>query len=132
MGISNIIGMQYLLPTKRQKEFNIAILLLAQLNRKGEESNREPILSDLRESGSIEQDADIVMFLHQSRRRTFALNEPVKLIIAKGRSSGVGSEYINFLRLYQKFEESSQSDYDEAVKEDNPTHYTEMQELELE
>ena len=114
------------------KEFNIAVLLLAQLNRKGEESNREPILSDLRESGSIEQDADIVMFLHQSRKRTFAVDEPVKLIIAKGRSSGVGSEYIKFLRLYQKFEESSQSDYDKAVRDDNPPHYTEAQGLMLE
>jgi replicative DNA helicase len=46
------------------KELNVPVLVLAQLNRDCERDNRPPRLSDLRESGSIEQDADIVLLLH--------------------------------------------------------------------
>ena len=49
-------------------ELNCPVLLLSQLNRKVEETNREPQLSDLRESGAVEQDADIVIMLHADKR----------------------------------------------------------------
>ena len=49
---------------------NCPVLLLSQMSRKAEEENREPRLSDLRESGAIEQDADIVIFLHTPRHRS--------------------------------------------------------------
>ena len=89
-------------------ELKVPIILLAQLNRKVEESRRDPVLSDLRESGAIEQDADIVIFLHQARSAIGNPNEPVKVIVAKGRSSGVGSEFLEFHRKYQRFSDSEE------------------------
>lgn len=77
------------------KDLNVPVLLLAQLNRENEKNNREPKLSDLRESGSIEQDADTVLFLHQDRNlcercRKRMLPEPLTALVAKGRNTGVG------------------------------------------
>ncbi|MDL2315484.1 AAA family ATPase [Desulfovibrio sp. OttesenSCG-928-A18] len=100
------------------KTLGVPVLLLAQLNRKGEESGRDPILSDLRESGAIEQDADIVIFLHQARKRTWHPDEPVKFIVAKGRSSGVGRDSLIFRRRYQRFEESSDAVFAQAEREE--------------
>lgn len=78
------------------RELNIPILCLSQLSRKVEErTNHKPMLSDLRESGSIEQDSDIVMFLF--RREYYDPNDKpgmAELIIAKNRHGGVGS--VNF------------------------------------
>ncbi|HEY8390658.1 MAG TPA: DnaB-like helicase C-terminal domain-containing protein, partial [Clostridia bacterium] len=72
------------------KELNVPILLLSQLSRKSEERKGEPQLSDLRESGAIEQDADIVMFIHRVKDETSqaSSSDPmkVKLIIAKHRN----------------------------------------------
>ena len=72
------------------KEFNIPILVLSQLSRANDKDKREPRLSDLRDSGSIEQDADNVMFLHDSNYGEYALDETslreIKLIIAKQRN----------------------------------------------
>ncbi len=110
-------------------ELSVPVLLLAQLNRKSEEGKRKPMLSDLRESGAIEQDADIVMFLHQARSvGNWNPNEPVKLIVAKGRSSGVGEEDLIFRRPHQRFEESSEQAFAQAEKEDmaRSYHYTEL------
>ena len=77
------------------KDLNVPVLLLAQLNREIEKQNREPKLSDLRESGAIEQDADTIMFLHQDKReaercQSRGLPEPLKVIVAKGRNTGTG------------------------------------------
>lgn len=74
------------------KSLNIPLLCLAQLNRSAEIENRQPRLSDLRESGTIEQDADIVMFLDQSEHsrsdpRDRSINFVERdLIVAKNRS----------------------------------------------
>jgi replicative DNA helicase len=100
------------------RDLGVPVLLLAQLSRKGEEGNREPILSDLRESGAIEQDADIVVFLHQARKRVYDPDEPVKVIVAKGRSSGVGRTHFNFLRRIQRFDEGTEDDFSRAQAED--------------
>jgi len=70
-------------------QYNVPIVILAQLGRDYEKSDRKPILSDLRESGNIENDSDIVMFIHSDDDT----NKPVMnvdLIIAKGRNFGTG------------------------------------------
>lgn len=81
------------------------VLLLSQLNRSSEEGGRVPRLSDLRESGAIEQDADIVMFLHATQANQKLASMPVQAIVAKGRSSGTGSANLKFLKPYSDFVE---------------------------
>lgn len=75
------------------RELNIPILCLSQLSRKVEErQGHRPMMSDLRESGSIEQDSDIVMFLY--RREYYDPNDKpgmAELIVAKNRHGGIGS-----------------------------------------
>ena len=81
------------------------VLLLSQLNRRVEEGDREPRLSDLRESGAIEQDADIVMFLHTTQANQKMSKAPVKAIVAKGRSSGTGVAHLVFDKPFADFVE---------------------------
>ena len=81
------------------------VLLLSQLNRRVEEGDREPRLSDLRESGAIEQDADIVMFLHTTQANQKMPKAPVKAIVAKGRSSGTGVANLVFDKPFADFVE---------------------------
>lgn len=90
------------------KELKIPILLGAQLNRSCEQrgansGDYRPILSDLRESGDIEQDADIVMFLHRQSRYDGTRPGEVDLIIAKNRNGAVGSILMNFTEQQTKF-----------------------------
>lgn len=96
------------------KELNIPILVLAQLNRSPEQrtgdSKGRPRLSDLRESGSIEQDADVVGLL--VRPEYYAENEEekaetegeVELIIAKQRNGPTGTVRLTFLKEFMRFE----------------------------
>lgn len=79
------------------------VLLLSQLNRNVEESAREPRLSDLRESGAIEQDADIVIFLHAEKADAKHHKMPARAIVAKGRSSGTGSACFVFEKKFADF-----------------------------
>lgn len=69
------------------KELNVPIILLSQLSRDNEKQARQPRLSDLRDSGSIEQDADIVLFLHKENvlPEEESENAEVQLIVAKNR-----------------------------------------------
>lgn len=85
------------------KELNLPVLALAQLNRDSEREDREPRLSDLRDSGSIEQDADIVALLH--RGRPMACDpQPVRLIVAKHRAGRTGIVDLVFGREFTLFE----------------------------
>ena len=84
---------------------NCPVLLLSQMSRKAEEENREPRLSDLRESGAIEEDADIVIFLHTPRQSLESPSPDVKVKVAKGRSSGAGSCWMRFEKLFSNFYE---------------------------
>ncbi len=70
---------------------NIPVIGLAQLNRDAERQDRRPILADLRDSGAIEQDADIVLFLYQEGE-----GSPLEIIIAKGRNIGIGTVKVVF------------------------------------
>ncbi len=95
------------------KELDVPIIALSQLNRKVEErKGGKPMLSDLRESGAIEQDADVVMFIHREdegeegapppdQRNTVI---PCELIVAKQRNGPIGSVDLVFLSEFTRFE----------------------------
>jgi replicative DNA helicase len=91
------------------RELEIPIVALVQLNRDAE--GTRPTLANIRESGSIEQDADVVMFLHRERESDRKAGEErsqeTELIIAKQRNGPVGTAKIIFLPQYTKFENMS-------------------------
>ena len=86
------------------RELNIPIVALSQLVRDVEE--KRPVLSSIRESGSLEQDADLVMFLHRNRKETIQdVEKPIdtELIIAKQRNGPIGTVHIDFIPMYTGF-----------------------------
>ena len=88
------------------RELNVPIIALSQLNRKAEERDgHEPQLSDLRESGAIEQDADVVMFLYREDyyKKDIENRNLAKLKIAKQRNGAVGIIDLVWLPQYTKF-----------------------------
>lgn len=85
------------------KELEVPIIALAQLGRDVEKSNREPRLSDLRESGAIEQDADIVMVLHNESSEVDDENPIIKVIWLKHRNGSVGFIQLKFEKGKLKF-----------------------------
>lgn len=86
-------------------ELNVPVLLLAQLNREVEKGNREPRLSDLRESGSVEQDADMVLFIHHDGNATGAgEGVPCELIMAKNRGNPTGRVAMWFRKKWLTFQ----------------------------
>lgn len=89
------------------RELNIPVVALSQVRRETE--GKRPSLADLRESGSIEQDADVVIFLHRDRGTEFdeeqlPQNIVTDLILAKQRNGPVGTVQIAFIPKYTKFE----------------------------
>ncbi|MBD5289604.1 MAG: replicative DNA helicase [Bacteroides sp.] len=96
------------------KELNIPVIALSQLNRSTEtREDKRPILSDLRESGAIEQDADIVCFIHRPEYYTRAdvdaegknIRGVGEIIIAKHRNGAVGDVQMRFVSKYARFED---------------------------
>jgi len=94
------------------KEFAIPVIVLSQLNRESESrGDKRPLLSDLRESGSIEQDADLVIFVHrpeyyniQTTRHGHPSQNMAEAIIAKQRNGPVGTVELVYLKEYVTFE----------------------------
>jgi len=86
------------------KELNIPVLALAQLNRDCERDNRRPRKSDLRESGSIEQDADNIIMLHASGSDKHATALEVEAIIEKNRYGPEGVVKLMFNRQFTRYE----------------------------
>lgn len=90
------------------KEINVPVIALSQLSRASEarsEHQHRPMLSDLRESGAIEQDSDLVMFLYredQYKPDSDKTNE-VELILAKHRNGPLGTVYLRWFGEYTKF-----------------------------
>lgn len=91
------------------QELNIPIIALSQLSRELEKTNRAPMLSDLRESGSIEQDADLVLFLYGPTDGDIAVDADLKgkifVKIGKARDGILDTIKLDFLRDIQLFEE---------------------------
>jgi len=94
------------------RELQIPVIALSQVKRETE--GKQPNLADLRESGSIEQDADIVMFLHRDRQATDGRKDggkqsgplviPTELIVAKQRNGPIGTVELGFISDYARFE----------------------------
>jgi replicative DNA helicase len=83
------------------RELDVPVLALSQLSRAVEQrSDRKPMLSDLRESGSLEQDADLVMFISFEDPK---MKRVADIIVAKHRNGPVGEEKLAFLESYTKF-----------------------------
>ncbi len=101
------------------RELEVPILCLAQLNRQAEEGkDHRPKLSHLRESGAIEQDADVVMFVHREDyyargEEADALRGSAEIIIAKQRNGPVGDVELVWERDYTRFSNKASEQYNE-------------------
>nr|YP_009496906.1 DNA replication helicase [Rhizosolenia fallax]AWT39619.1 DNA replication helicase [Rhizosolenia fallax] len=88
------------------REFKVPLIVLSQLSRNVENRlNKRPILSDLRESGSIEQDADLVLMLYRDSyyNENIVETNTTELIIAKHRNGPIGTVMLNFEPKFTKF-----------------------------
>lgn len=106
-------------------ELDAVVMPLSQITREpGKRTNKEPMLSDLRESGAIEQDANMVIFpfreAYYDPSRLVPEVEDVKIIIAKGRETGTGAINIKFRSAFSKFYSPHEEDsYEEWKKSNN-------------
>ena len=107
------------------KELNVPVIVLSQLNREMErDKSRKPQLSDLRESGAIEQDADVVGLLYKPLSKSENADDeensgeqdavPINLLIAKQRNGPTGDVNLTFLKSYTRFEAAAKVSDDDV------------------
>ena len=120
---------------KASKELDVPILLLSQLSRAPEQRNdHRPMLADLRESGAIEQDADVVMFIYNPDKYAKE-NEPkpgiVELIVAKNRHGETKTIKLKFINEYTTFIGSSADADSENLEKNMPQFARKVTEKEI-
>ena len=99
------------------KDLDMPVVALAQLNRLVEmRQDKRPVLADLRESGSIEQDADLVVLIHRPGfydKKNDETDNSVELIVAKQRNGSTGVANLVFIKEFSSFEEKAFEDYND-------------------
>ena len=101
IGAKCIVGLKAL-----AKDLKVPVIALAQLNRECDKEERPPRLSDLRDSGSIEQDADVVALLHWEDGGDMD-SKPVSLAVCKNPSGSTGKVSLLFRRQFCHFESAA-------------------------
>ena len=113
------------------KELNVPVLAMAQLNRGVEgRSDRKPMLSDLRESGSIEQDADVIMLLF--REDYYEKEDPEKkgkalVIVGKQRNGATGDVALRFDAQYNRFRDAEAENFSGQYRSNSPAQSVPLQ-----